>query len=296
MHIWILNYNAKRHFNDFLKAISTRNNREIENTELVKKLKIMLSKDCPHFKRTIENFDKEYYRSRLLSRNEIEKANCFSIIENDKGIELHGYDAYDSKEPPIGVSGFGRNNISGSTYLYLSEDIYTCCAETRPSRFALMSVAIFNIVKPLKIIDFSKNDSVKELMDKDDQLNVGLLITLLMAEFSNPASSEDNYIATQYVSDLIRKYGYDGICYKSSLTGSKNYTIFNCSEENIKFVSSTIICNQGIKYDLYNINNGEIIATPNESGEMQLSNEDCSELKDRIINHKKSAYEKTKTI
>lgn len=288
-----LDHNSRYNYNVFFKAISTKNNREIENTKLVKKLKIMLSKNCPHFKRTIDDCNKEYYRSRVLSKNEIETAECFSINESNKEIELQGFDSYNSKEPPIGVSGYGRNNISGSTYLYLSEDIYTCCAETKPPRLSLMSVATFKITSPLKIIDFSENDSVKDLVEENDTLNVGLLITLLMTDFSHPANSENDYLATQYVADLIRKYGYDGICYKSSLTGGKNYTIFNCSEENIKFVKSTIIRNQKIQYDLYDINNGEIITPPEELNRMQLSHKDCDKLKQKIIKHKKHIEERT---
>ena len=69
---------------------------------------------------------------------------------------------------------------------------------------------------------------------------------------------------SQYISDFIRKYGYDGICYRSSMTFNKNYTIFNCGENNIEFVESELIVNYGMTFDLHKVNDASKVL-PKES-------------------------------
>ena len=83
-----------------------------------------------------------------------------------------------------------------------------------------------------------------------------------MYQFSIPVADETEYFPSQYISDLVRKHGFDGIRYKSMNSMGNCYTIFNCCEENIKFCSSEIVLAQAPKYSIYSLNRSKIIEPP----------------------------------
>ena len=69
------------------------------------------------------------------------------------------------------------------------------------------------------------------------------LFSLIAFAFSMPNNNEDNYYLTQYIADLVRKYGYDGIVYRSFFSDKRNYVIFNCAPNYIRFIDSEIVVN-----------------------------------------------------
>ena len=72
-------------------------------------------------------------------------------------------------------------------------------------------------------------------------------------------SDKSVYMVCQYISDLIRKFGYDGIKFESSLTTSYNLTIFNCSPDKIQFVDSRIVRAAQLWYSFVDLKNKTII-------------------------------------
>ena len=77
-------------------------------------------------------------------------------------------------------------------------------------------------------------------MFEDKAIN-GCYQNIIAHHFSVPISDTQEYRLTQFISDEIRKYGVDGICYKSHFTNDENYVIFNCSMDTIKFNNSKIL-------------------------------------------------------
>lgn len=53
-----------------------------------------------------------------------------------------------------GVPGAGRNNIGGTSYLYIASNPETACTEIKSDLSNLISLATFKIKKPLYIYDF----------------------------------------------------------------------------------------------------------------------------------------------
>lgn len=274
-------WSTKIRFNEFCKLFEeTLDNRSLENSDTVKYIKQLLLSDDERIIHTLPK-DTELFRCRRLPRN---KENSFKAVSYDESEnKLHGYDCYDSKEPPITISGAGRNNVKGVSYLYLAEDEYTACAETRPNNFDTLSVARFRIKKDLKVFDLSVDDSFKQFDDPERLFSATIFLSLVMAKFYTPVSDETEYLIPQYISDLARKYGFDGICYIGSMSKGKCYTIFTCGDNYIEFVDSELIVNHVPRFDLYRLNDSSSVVPQIHEKFETLTSEDIQKIKEQII-------------
>lgn len=148
---------------------------------------------------------------------------------------LRGYDWYNSKEPAIGISSEGRANSRYSSYFYCANNAPTAASEIKANIGDYISLASFTIAHDLSLIRLEETG-----MFEDKTIN-GCYQNIIARHFSVPISDTQEYRLTQFISDEIRKYGVDGICYKSHFTNDENYVIFNCSMDTIKFNNSKIL-------------------------------------------------------
>ena len=260
-------------FKEFQKLLKSENldNKSLENSEVVKLLKELLACKDKQLVHSLST-GTELFRCRKLEHRDKSLDGVISYdSENDV---ISGSDAYNSKEPPITVSGAGRNNIRGCSYLYLAEDAYTACAEIRPNNFDIISLAKFRIKRDLKIFDLATNDKFDQYDNGKNLILATRLISWIMSAFYLPVASDREYLMSQYISDFIRKYGYDGICYRSSMTFNKNYTIFNCGENNIEFVESELIVNHGMTFNLHKVNDASKVLPKESKILTRISDED----------------------
>lgn len=157
---------------------------------------------------------------------------------------VSGYNEANSKEPPVGISTSGRANPAYSSYLYAAEDMYTACSEIKTIQRSLISAARFQTQRNLNMIDFYSVRQTKEKYDVGNNVIMyDKLFSLIAFAFSMPNNNEDNYYLTQYIADLVRKYGYDGIVYRSFFSDKRTYVIFNCAPNYIRFIDSEIVVN-----------------------------------------------------
>ncbi len=187
----------------------------------------------------------DVYRARIISNGDL-LACQNGISYTDEGFS--GYNYLNSKEPPIGYSNSGRANPRYSSYFYCASNIETAACEVKPYVGDYISVARFKIAKELKLISFV------DIPDDTDDFSQNNYLNFMRFCFSRPIKNEKDYIITQFLSDEIRKYGYDGLCFKSIFTDDINYVIFNCSMSNIIFEQSKIIkmCAQESMFIDYN--------------------------------------------
>lgn len=244
----------KKDMGDVNKSIT---NTDIESTTLFNALDLLLSDSNSSFCKILNKGD-VFYRARIIDNRALKPTNKLGIHKSNDGI-FYGFDEANSKEPPIGISPAGRNNYIGASYLYLSKNAITATAEVNPMPFDLISIAKFKVNRKLRIIDFSHDASIETLKEFEARNNISAskLITLVMQQFGSPIQKPEEYAATQYISDLIRKMGYDGIKYKSSKTGDENLTIFTCHKKYISYIDSTIMLFQGNIPIVYDINTNE---------------------------------------
>lgn len=241
-----------KHYNDFEKAIMSFDNSKIEKTRLYQALTELLSAPNKPFQRTIRK-NEIFYRARVIDD--------FTLFNPENGIskkdnKFTGLNSYQSKEPPLGVSNDGRNNICGASYLYLSKDKYTACVEVCPNRGTLISLATFAANKSLHVVDLATNDNVSPIkhLAQENSFDASRLITLVMEKYCEPKSNNSSYVFSQFVSDMFRKKGFDGIVYASSYTRKQNLTLFNCDESFIKFKESNLVfCSSKMPCDIYDL-------------------------------------------
>lgn len=192
---------------------------------------LLEDKALKHFKDVFKKLectlpkDKEFFRARLNYR--------------DKAIPMHTMDAdwhyspFENDEisaaPPSLAKG-GRMNRHGVSFMYVATDEETAISEIRPHPGHYISVGKFNLKRKIKVLDFS-SVSISEYANSDKMLDEFLLVETINKLFSSPVTPNEHskYTITQFLSDVVRKLGYDGVCFKSSLGNGENYVFFDPS-------------------------------------------------------------------
>ena len=205
----------------------------------------------------------ELYRARNIRDSDMERSKGLDLKEN--GV-TSGFNEQESMEPPLGINSAGRNNIAGMSYLYLSEDPETACAEIKVIPKDMVSLATVRVKKPLRIWSFTDG----MYSTPEDGLDLGAIFMEIVTLFYRPASYEAVYLPTQAISDYIRKMGFDGLSYLSFFTGRRNYTIFNSHPSYFEFCGSRILVSQGSVQYFWDQNNHTCL----KAGHMRLDYEE----------------------
>lgn len=127
--------------------------------------------------------------------------------------------------PIKGKSTEGRANPRGITYLYLANNKDTACAEVRPWKGAVISLAILKVKRELKLVDCTKDIKEKKgftiyFKEPEPEVREKCVWADINKAFSmpvNPHDPETEYVPTQIIAEVFRKEGFDGIAYQSSL-------------------------------------------------------------------------------
>jgi len=136
--------------------------------------------------------------------------------------------------PPVSYAISLRMSPDGISYFYGSDNKRTCLNEIRSSNEDRIVVGTFQTKSNLKLIDLSNIPRVTppSIFSPSYVHEMNWAYDFLKSfsdEISVPVM-EDNasieYIPTQILSEYIRLKGFDGVKYRSSLTGGENYTLF----------------------------------------------------------------------
>lgn len=151
--------------------------------------------------------------------------------------------------PPIDKTRNGRANPVGIPYLYLATNRETSISEVRPWKEAKVSVAEVSIIEPVKIIDITNVPPITSPFENTD-LRKAIENRILLSRLSydlakpiNPNAGEYEYIPTQYLSELIKHLGYEGIKYKSAMGDGCNLVLFNENKVRISNVELIVVDN-----------------------------------------------------
>lgn len=270
MNNWGLLVNARIYFNNFIKAVSTNEGLEIELKKIYRIVDdIVLGKEKEQFGKCLKR-GTQYYRARIidpLDDDKLEKGIC-----RTQDGKFEGYDDFNSREPILGMGGEGRNNIAGASYLYVASNQETACTEIKSQFGDLISLATFEVIRPLYVIDFAVNKNFQRKDTEFHGMSMGEFFAQLMFRYCEPVRGDNAYRATQLISDYLRKTGIDGIRYKSFLSpGGFNFTIFNSHPDNIKFCGSNVLLHKQAKDSFWDFNNDtEVIS--NRDGESLIYN------------------------
>lgn len=174
-----------------------------------------------------DNIPKYLYRSRINNDNEI-----IDITKMGK--------------PPEKISSAGRANPIGIPYLYTASNCNTAIAEIRPHKGDSITVATFEVIAPLVLADLrNPRETISPFGLDENGLNQ-IFIDLdylchLGEELSKPILPREanlEYLSSQYLCELIKDCGFDGVIYKSSVGNGDNYAFFN--EEKLKAINTKL--------------------------------------------------------
>ncbi|WP_166669736.1 RES family NAD+ phosphorylase [Rhodanobacter sp. TND4FH1] len=141
--------------------------------------------------------------------------------------------------PPAELASDGRANPIGIRYLYLADHLDTAISEVKPPKSALVSLAAFRVspggglrlidlthprltISPFRVASSSITD-VRASMSFLEALGEELSVP------TQPYRATRDYLASQYLCELIKVSGYDGVVYKSSLAEGRNFAFFDVS-------------------------------------------------------------------
>ncbi len=137
-------------------------------------------------------------------------------------------DAEISALPPPRASA-GRMNRAGVSVLYLASEIDTALAEIRPHPGHTISVGGFRASRSLRVARFDV--PIAKFCGSDKRLDEYALIYHIDSLLSLPVIPEERhrYAATQLLSDVLIRRGFDAISYRSSVGTGKNLCVFEPS-------------------------------------------------------------------
>lgn len=141
----------------------------------------------------------------------------------------------DMGAPSRRQASHGRANPAGIPYLYLGSTPDTAASEVRPHTGEVACVADFTLPEALKIIDLRNPRrlvSPFQLAVEDDigllRSDIGFLERLGM-ELTTPIVPQGapiDYVPSQYLCEFIKRCGYAGVIYKSSVSEGMNLALF----------------------------------------------------------------------
>jgi RES domain-containing protein len=156
--------------------------------------------------------------------------------------------------PPPKITRAGRANPVGIPYLYLALDSETCIYETRVANHRRVSIGEFKVQRDLQVVNLAAIEpldffSTYEEIDETDQQAVRVslhrYLQSLGEELRRPVTSSDeptDYIPTQYLCELAKSLGFDGVLYASSQRpAGRNVVLFDVAAAACESVELMVI-------------------------------------------------------
>lgn len=199
--------------------------------------------DWQEFKDELKH-DNRYFPLKAPSKEHLEGLLQYLIVSNENIPQnLYRSRVNEDEEqipldkmgkPPKKISTAGRANPIGIPYLYTASNVKTAIAEIRPHKGDKITVAKFEIKGELKFADLrDPRVSISPFGLDDDALNQVFkdleYLCLLGEELSKPILPREahlEYLSSQYLCELIKHCGFDGVIYKSSVGDGDNYAVF----------------------------------------------------------------------
>lgn len=163
-----------------------------------------------------------------------------------QGTEL-AYPPEQMGAPPSRLATHGRANPAGIPYLYVASAVSTAISEVRPHRGDIVNVASVELPTGLQIVDLRQpRRTVSPFVLQDDSEIRTLLgdigfLERLGEELTRPIlqkSAAYDYIPSQYVCEFVKRCGFDGVMYRSSVGAGENLALFDPTRVTIHTVTS----------------------------------------------------------
>ncbi|MBX3482405.1 RES family NAD+ phosphorylase [Phenylobacterium sp.] len=136
------------------------------------------------------------------------------------------YQAGELGAPPPPSANSGRLNREGVAFLYLASDQHTAAAEVRPHPGHLLSVGQYRAARDVRIAAFEAD--IAEFCGSEADLNLFHFIHAVDQTMARPVlpGATGRYTVTQLVADCLRRRGFDGVSFQSSVANGQNLCVF----------------------------------------------------------------------
>lgn len=203
---------------------------------------------CKHYNRYFDIGGQSSQREKLLSMLEVVFQSMKSVIDTNltliraRKFELKADQNLSDIIPqnecapaPIQYATNNRMSPAGISYTYLADNISTCLGEIRTQINDTVLTGTFKPKKQLTILDLSIRpqipmESIFSNNYNHDMNWIDDFVDSFRSEISKPILDDEKdleYIPTQVLAEYIRKLGYDGIKFESSLIENTfNYVLF----------------------------------------------------------------------
>ncbi|WP_189286495.1 RES family NAD+ phosphorylase [Bacillus pumilus] len=209
-------------------------------------------------------FKKKSENSRILKKGEVfYRARIGGGDEN--ALTPYGADLSVMGMPPLDKVRMGRANPDGIRYLYLANEKETAIAEVRPWCGAKVTIGDFKLRDNILSMDFSYSSQMSLFkVINSEQIETAMseiaFFKNLSNEMSKPISPDESYleyIPTQFITEVIKSVGYEGMVFNSSLSDGLNVVLF--SQECIDIVKTDLYKVHSINYDFLKTDNYTVV-------------------------------------
>jgi hypothetical protein len=138
--------------------------------------------------------------------------------------------------PPKRIASHGRANPVGIPCLYLGLTEKTAISEIRPHTGEMACVADFTTPNTLNLVDLRDPKKKASPFLLDDAKDIGRMrrdipfLERLGDELTRPVlpqAAAIDYTPSQYLCEFIKKCGYNGVIYRSSVGEGMNLALFD---------------------------------------------------------------------
>ena len=197
-------------------------------------------------------YENRFFLSSGIDEDRLKNLLMHLVLEPDEILETwyrariqQGDKPYPIEEmgaPPKRKASHGRANPAGIPYLYLATTVHTAISEIRPHTGETVCVADFNISPDVRLVDLQNPRSTVSPFILSDENEVSLLkedigfLQHLGNELSRPVLIQDaaiDYIPSQYLCEFIKKCGFHGVTYSSSVSNGINLALFDVEQATI---------------------------------------------------------------
>lgn len=165
-------------------------------------------------------------------------------------LDMIGMDIVDTKEffvpyrneqissPPPPKAQPARLSRSGISYVYVASEKETAIAEVRPHPGHFISMGEFILNKRLKFADF-RAISILNFFESEKEVENFIFLNDINKRLSIPITPEERekYLFTQFITNVIRLAGFDGVIFNSSVGDGFNVVVFD--PDNIDYIEGT---------------------------------------------------------
>ncbi|MGR0171328.1 RES family NAD+ phosphorylase [Pseudomonas aeruginosa] len=161
--------------------------------------------------------------------------------------------------PPKDKATHGRANPVGISYLYMASNLATAISEIRPHTGERVTVAEFSIVDEVRLADLREprklvTPFICESESDLSQLRADIeFLERLGDELTRPVlprSAAIDYVPSQYLCELIKNIGFDGVVYKSSVGSEMNMALFYPQKAQAQRVAMHYVSRVSVDSDL----------------------------------------------